>query len=118
MYIELSVHRARCTNPSLHYPQAPRAASDTANLKQLASLEEWSASLKAKMLVGVRADRREQALEGLYWLAVLKGKPFRATAATVNSGNIIEEGWLVVKARRVCISVSVSMSNVTLIHPQ
>ena len=50
--------------------QAPRAASDTARLKQLASLEEWAASLRAKMLIAVRADRREQALEGLYWLAV------------------------------------------------
>ena len=30
------------------------------------------------MLIAVRADRREQALEGLYWLAVLKGKPFCA----------------------------------------
>ena len=79
--------------------QAPRAASDTASLKQLASLEEWAAALKAKMLIAVRADRREQALEGLYWLAVLKGKPFRATAATVNSTNTIEEGWLVVKVR-------------------
>ena len=68
--------------------QAPRAASDTARLKQLASLEEWAASLRAKMLIAVRADRREQALEGLYWLAVLKGKPFRATVETVNSSNI------------------------------
>ena len=90
-----------CTSPSLPYSlrQAPRAASDTASLKQLASLEEWAASLNAKMLIAVRADRREQALEGLYWLAVLKGKPFRATAAQVNSTNTIEEGWLVVKVR-------------------
>ena len=51
------------------------------------------------MLIAVRADRREQALEGLYWLAVLKGKPFKATAAMVNSTNIIEEGWLVVKTQ-------------------
>ena len=50
-------------------------------------------------LVADLSCSREQALEGLYWLAVLKGKPFRATAAQVNSTNTIEEGWLVVKVR-------------------
>ena len=46
--------------------KAPRAAGETAELRQMESLEVWAASLKAKQLAAVRADRREQSLEGLY----------------------------------------------------
>ena len=41
--------------------KAPRADNETSNLQQIKSLETWAASLKAKQLVAVRADRREQA---------------------------------------------------------
>ena len=48
------------------------------------SLEVWAASLKAKQLAAAgRADRREQSLEGLYWLAVLKGKAYTLAEDTV-----------------------------------
>ena len=40
--------------------KAPRAAGETAELRQMESLEVWAASLKAKQLSAVRADRREQ----------------------------------------------------------
>ena len=45
------------------------------------------------------ADRREQSLEGLYWLAVLKGKAFEAKEDTLSSTDHIEKGYLVVKAQ-------------------
>ena len=63
--------------------KAPRAAGETAELRQVESLEVWAASLKAKQLAAVRADRREQSLEGLYWLAVLKGKAHTLAEDTV-----------------------------------
>lgn len=59
--------------------KTPRAASDTAGLRLMESLQAWAAALKARQLVGVRVERSEQSLEGAYWLAVLKGKPFEAT---------------------------------------
>ena len=40
--------------------KAPRAAGETAELRQMESLEVWAASLKAKQLAAGRADRREQ----------------------------------------------------------
>ena len=47
--------------------KAPRAAGETAELRQMESLEVWAASLKAKQLAAAgHADRREQSLEGLY----------------------------------------------------
>ena len=39
-------------------------------------------------------DEQRQALEGLFWLAVLKGKPFKAAAAQVNRTNTFVVGWL------------------------
>ena len=59
--------------------KAPRAAGETAELRQMESLEVWAASLKAKQL----ADRRERSREGLYWLAVLKGKAHTLAEDTV-----------------------------------
>ena len=79
--------------------KAPRAAGETAGLRQMDSLEAWAASLKSKQLVAVRADRRERSVEGCYWLAVLKGKPFEATEATLHATDAIEPGYLVVKAQ-------------------
>ena len=47
--------------------KAPRAAGETAELRQMEALEVGAASLKAKQLAAAgRADRREQSLEGLY----------------------------------------------------
>ena len=69
--------------------KAPRAAGETAELRQMESLEVWAASLKAKQLAAVRADRREQSLEGLYWLAVLKGKAYTLAEDTVINTNTI-----------------------------
>ena len=63
------------------------------------SLEVWAASLKAKQLAAVRADRREQSLEGLYWLAVLKGKAYTLSEDTVVNTDTIPAGYLVVKAQ-------------------
>ena len=63
------------------------------------SLEVWAASLKAKQLAAVRADRREQSLEGLYWLAVLKGKAYTLAEDTVVNTDTIPAGYLVVKAQ-------------------
>ena len=77
--------------------KAPRAAGETAALKQIASLEAWAALLKSKQLVAVRADRREQNVEGLYWLAVLAGKAFEATEERLQNTDRIEKGWLVVR---------------------
>jgi hypothetical protein len=48
--------------------------------------------------MAVRVDRREQGLEGLYWLAVLCCKHFRPTEETLRGTNRIEAGWLVVAA--------------------
>jgi len=79
--------------------KAPRAAGETAELRQMESLEVWAASLKAKQLAAVRADRREQSLEGLYWLAVLKGKAYTLTEDTVVNTDTIPAGYLVVKAQ-------------------
>ena len=79
--------------------KTPRTAGDTAGLRLMESLETWAATLKAKQLVGVRAEKSEQSLEGAYWLAVLKGKPFMATKDTLQSTDHIEEGYLVVKAQ-------------------
>ena len=62
------------------------------------SLEVWAASLKAKQLAAVRADRREQSLEGLYWLAVLKRKAYTLAEDTVVNTDTIPAGYLVVKA--------------------
>ena len=78
--------------------KAPRAAGETAELRQMESLEVWAASLKAKQLAAVRADRREQSLEGLYWLAVLKGKAYTLAEDTVVNTDTIPAGYLVVKA--------------------
>lgn len=79
----------------MHFQQ--RTAKE--RLKQIDSLEAWAASLKSKQLVAVRADKREQNVEGLYWLVVLVGKPFTATQETLHATDRIEEGWLVVKAK-------------------
>ena len=79
--------------------KAPRAAGETAELRQMESLEVWAASLKAKQLAAVRADRREQSLEGLYWLAVLKGKAYTLAEDTVVNTDTIRVGYLVVKAQ-------------------
>ena len=79
--------------------KAPRAAGETAELRQMESLEVWAASLKAKQLAAVRADRREQSLEGLYWLAVLKGKAYTLAEDTVVNTDTIPAGYLVVKAQ-------------------
>ena len=46
-----------------------------------------------------RADRREQSLEGLYWLAVLKGKAYTLAEDTVVNTDTIPAGYLVVKAQ-------------------
>lgn len=43
--------------------KTPRSAGETANLRQMESLEAWAASLKANQLVAVRADSREQVDE-------------------------------------------------------
>ena len=82
--------------------KAPRAAGETAELRQMESLEVWAASLKAKQLAAVRADRREQSLEGLYWLAVLKGKAYTLAEDTVINTDTIPAGHLVVKAQPRC----------------
>ena len=79
--------------------KAPRAAGETVELWQMESLEVWAASLKAKQLAAVRADRREQSLEGLYWLAVLKGKAYTLAEDTVVNTDTIPAGYLVVKAQ-------------------
>ena len=79
--------------------KTPRAASDTAGLRLMESLEAWSAGLKAKQLVGVRVEKSEQSLEGPYWLALLKGKPFEATEDHYHSTDHIEKGFLIVKAQ-------------------
>ena len=93
-----------CKMRALHqckvkHVKAPRAAGETAALKQMESLEAWSASLKSRQLVAVRADKREQNVEGLYWLAVLCGKPFAATREMLHATDRIQQGWLVVKAK-------------------
>ena len=46
--------------------ESPRALGETSGLRQMESLEAWVASLKPRQLIAVRADRREQGLEGLY----------------------------------------------------
>jgi hypothetical protein len=51
------------------------------------------------MLVGVRAARGEHSLEGAYWLAWLKGKPFEAKGDELHGTDLIEKGYLVVKAQ-------------------
>ena len=79
--------------------KAPRAASDTAALRLMESLEVWAASLTAKQLVGVRVDKSEQSLEGPYWLAVLKGKPFEAEEDMLHGTDRIQKGYLIVKAQ-------------------
>ena len=79
--------------------KAPRAAGETAGLKLMESLELWAASLKAKQLVAVRVDPSEQSIEGKFWLAVLSGKAFTATEATLHETDTVEAGFLVVKAR-------------------
>ena len=79
--------------------KAPRAAGETAGLRQMDLLEAWAASLKSKQLVAVRADKCEHSVEGCYWLAVLKGKPHEATEATLHATDAIEPGYLVVKAQ-------------------
>ena len=75
--------------------KAPRAAGETAELRQMESLEVWAASLKAKQL----ADRREWSLEGLYWLAVLKGKAHTLAEDMVVNTDTIRVGYLVVRAQ-------------------
>lgn len=79
--------------------KTPRAASDTANLQMMDSLEVWAASLKANQLVAVRAHESERSWEGAYWLAVVKGKAFQATEDTLHATDHIEKGFLVVKAQ-------------------
>lgn len=79
--------------------KAPRAAGETAGLRQMDSLQAWAASLKSKQLVAVRVVARERSIEGVYWLAILKGKPFEATQHTLSATDEIEEGYLVVKAQ-------------------
>mmetsp|Transcript_33525 Transcript_33525/g.110852 ORF Transcript_33525/g.110852 Transcript_33525/m.110852 type:complete len:140 (-) Transcript_33525:144-563(-) len=80
--------------------KAPRAAGETAELRQMESLEVWAASLKAKQLAAAgRANRREWSLEGLYWLAVLKGKAYTLAEDTVVNTDTIPAGYLVVKAQ-------------------
>jgi hypothetical protein len=49
--------------------------------------------------VALRVLARERNFEGVYWLAVLKGKPFEATAETLSATDSIEAGFLVVKAQ-------------------
>ena len=81
--------------------KTPRAAGETAGLRQMDSLQAWAASLKSKQLVAVRVVARERSIEGVYWLAILKGKPFEATehTCTLSATDEIEEGYLVVKAQ-------------------
>lgn len=47
----------------------------------------------------MRVAAKEQSIEGIFWLAVLKGKPFRAEGPALHATDIIEEGYLVVKAQ-------------------
>ena len=84
---------------TVKHVKAPRAAGETARLRLMDSLEEWAASLKPKQLVAVRVAAKEQSIEGIFWLAVLKGKPFRAEGPALHATDIIEEGYLVVKAQ-------------------
>ena len=79
--------------------KAPRAAGETAGLKKLESLEAWAATLKKKQLVAVRVVSSERSLEGIYWLAILKGQPFTATEETWQATDHILPGYLVVKAQ-------------------
>lgn len=79
--------------------KAPRADTETAGLRQMESLHLWAASLKKKQLVATRVAKDEQSIEGIYWLAVLLGKPFEATEATLSATDSIEPGFLVVKAQ-------------------
>ena len=76
--------------------KAPRAAGETAELRQMESLEVWAASLKAKQLA---AGRRERSLEVLYWLAVLKGKAHTLAEDMVVNTDTIRVGYLVVRAQ-------------------
>ena len=77
----------------------PQARRPSCGRWSRCSLEVWAASLKAKQLDAVRADRREQSLEGLYWLAVLKGKAYTLAEDTVINTDTIPAGYLVVKAQ-------------------
>ena len=38
-------------------------------------------------------------MEGAYWLALLKGKPYEAKGDELNATDLIEKGFLVVKAQ-------------------
>ena len=78
--------------------KTPRSACETSSLRQMDSLSAWAASLKSKQLVALRAAASERSIEGLYWLAVLSGKPFEATEQTLHATDTIEPGYLVVKA--------------------
>ena len=78
--------------------KTPRSACETSSLRTMDSLSAWAASLKSKQLVALRAAASERSMEGLYWLAVLSGKPFEATEQTLHATDTIEPGYLVVKA--------------------
>ena len=49
--------------------------------------------------MAVNVAAAEQSVEGIYWLAVLLGKPYEATEDTLSATDTIEAGFLVVKAQ-------------------
>ena len=78
--------------------KAPRAAGETAELRQVESLLAGGVGRIAQGEAAGRCPRRS-ALEGLYWLAVLKGKEYTLAEDTVINTDTIPAGYLVVKAQ-------------------
>ena len=73
-------------------PRAERSA-----LRQMDSLQLWSASCKAGQLAATRVHRSEACLEGLYYLVLLRCVPFTVEKETIFNTDTFEAGDLVVR---------------------
>ena len=51
------------------------------------------------MVVGIRASRAEQGLEGPVWLLLIDSEAFEVPEELVHSSAEFEAGWLVVRGR-------------------
>ena len=79
--------------------QAPLAKGVALRTPQLVSLTLFADWLDSGMIVAVKVDESEQALEGPYWLALIKGSAFVLDEDTVHSGHQYRKDWIVVRAQ-------------------
>lgn len=79
--------------------QKTRLAKGSHARPQLLDLQEWGDSLDKGQLVGLRVDRADLHIEGIFWLALTMGPAFPAPSDMALATDVFEEGWLIVPVK-------------------